>query len=145
MNDNQQRTKKGVLKKMPRIKVEHRLLLQSISDGIRSGKTEGEIMRELGYSESYSKSPNHLKDTNSWQRLLNEQIPDDLLTKTLRGLITHTQWRARDAGLDKALKIKKKYGATTVRHEFSHLSDSELEEEIAGVISEAIQLAEKEG
>ncbi len=130
---------------MPRIKVEHQLLLQSISDGIRSGKTQGEIMRELGYSESYSKSPNHLKDTNSWQELLSEQIPDALLTKTLRELITHTQWRARDAGLEKALKIKKKYGATTVRHEFSHLSDSELEEEIAGVISEAIQLAGKEG
>ena len=145
MNNNQQTTKREVSRKMPRIKVKHRLLLQSISDGIRSGKTEGEIMKGLGYSESYSKSPNHLKDTISWQELLNEQIPDDLLTKTLRGLITHTQWRARDAGLDKALKIKKKYGDTMVRHEFGHLSDSELEEEIAGVISEAIQLAEKEG
>lgn len=144
MGNNQKILERRILKKTPRVKVEHRLLLQSISDGIRSGITEGEVMRELGYSESYSKSPNHLKDTNSWQKLLSEQIPDALLTNTLRGLITHKEWRARDAGLEKALKIKKKYGTTTIKHTFGDLSDDEIENEIAGVISEAIKLAEKE-
>ena len=47
--------------------------------------------------------------------------------------------------LDMAYKIASKYGATTIKHEFASLSDRELEEELAGTISEIFQTIAGEG
>lgn len=127
------------MKRKPRIKEEHRFLLKKISDGIRDGKSMGKVMLELGYSDSYSKNTNHLKETDSWQALLDEQIPDALLTKTMRGLLVHKQWRARDAGLDKALKTKNKYAPTTFLHTIKR-PIGEVEDEIAKTLSEISEL-----
>lgn len=35
----------------------------------------GKAMRMVGYSDSYSKNPNHVSRTKSWQRLTKEQLP----------------------------------------------------------------------
>jgi len=128
--------------KKPRIKERHRFLLKAISAGIRFGKTEKEIMKELGYSDTYSKSPNHLKETESWQALVQQNIPDALLAKVHKGLLTNKNWRARDAGLEKGYKLKKRYGDTTIIHKLGTFSDTELEDEAAGILSEALGLTD---
>ena len=51
---------------------------------------------------------------------------------------------ARKSALDMAYKLNKSYGDTTIIHKFGELSDTELEEEIAGEISEAVGLVEGE-
>lgn len=145
MASKQTKVKNGTAKK-PRIKEEHRFLLKKISDGIRNGKTMGEVMLELGYSESYAKNPNHLKETASWQALTEEQLPDELLTNVHKGLLTHKEWRARDAGLDKAYKIKKKYDTTiNIKGAITQLSDAEVENRIAELLSGVIGSLAGEG
>ena len=96
----------------------------------------GEAMREAGYSKAYSLNPNHLKVTNAWQELMQQQIPDELLATVHHGLLKHKDWRARDSGLEKGYKLKKRYGDTTIIHKFGELSDSELEAELARELSQ---------
>jgi len=49
---------------------------------------------------------------------------------------------AKKYALDMAYKLKQKYGDLTIHHKFGELSDEDIEAEIAGVLSEAIGLAE---
>ena len=36
----------------------------------------GKAMRMVGYSDSYSRNPNHISRTKSWQRLIEEHWPE---------------------------------------------------------------------
>lgn len=131
-------------KKESVISLRHRNLLKKLSDNIRNGMTLGEAMRDVGYSDAYSKNPNHLRETVSWQVLVNKVLSDEKLIKVHAWLLKHKNWRARDAGLDKAYKLKKKYGDITIQHKFGELTDEDIEGEITGIFSEAIGLAERE-
>ena len=115
------------------------ILLKKISDGIRSGKTMKEVMLECGYSESYSNAPSQLRDTDTWKRLVGEKLPDEKILKVLNFLLDHKEWRAKDAGLDKALRIKRKYAPTDIAINPSR-SLEEIDEEIARPLSEAAEL-----
>lgn len=96
-------------------------------------------MRDLGYSESYAKSA-HLFRTKSWQTLVDEQLPDELLAKVHKELLHQKEWRARDAALDMAYKLKGRYRDThEIKHELSELSDEELEAKLAEEINELLR------
>ena len=41
----------------------------------------GKAMRMVGYSDSYSRNPNHVSETKSWQRLIEERLPE--ITKSI--------------------------------------------------------------
>ncbi len=104
------------------------------------GSKLSKAMKEAGYSESYIKS-GHIKNTGSWQELVDAVLPDEVLLRTHRGLLEHKEWRARDAGLEKAYKLKKRYKEeVTLKHKFEDLSDEELEEEMAKVLAEGLEL-----
>ena len=109
----------------------------------------GSAMKELGYSENYALNPDQVKETDSWQKLMEEQIPDELLAQVHHGLLKHKEWRARDAGLDKAFKLKKRYdNALKITHELGRITDSELASEVSRAVSEIgilIAGAEAEG
>jgi len=122
-----------------RIKEEHRVLLKQISDGIRRGKSMEECMLELNYSPSYAKSSTHLKETDSWKELVNQELPDGKLIKTVNYLLDHKEWRAKDAGLDKGLKIKGKYAPINIDIK-RRRSVEEIEDEITGTLSEIGEL-----
>ena len=122
----------------------HLFVLKQISENVRNEVSIGEAMRNAGYSEAYSKNPNHFRETNAWQALMLMHISDQLLASVHHGLLIHKEWRARDAGLEKAYKLKKKYGDITVKHKFGELTDAELEAEIAGLVSEAIGFLQEE-
>jgi len=96
-------------------------------------------MRKLKYSATYADSSNHLKETKSWQELLEREIPDDLLTKVHKGLLHHKNWQARNQGLDKGYKLKKRYDESiTIKGKLAGISDEEIEGRIAGIISGVI-------
>lgn len=114
----------------------HKVLLKTLSDGIRSGKTMKDAMRELGYSESYADSSTHLKETDAWKLLVNNKIKDEKLVRVLNYLLDHKDWRAKDAGLDKGLKIKNKYAPSEHNVNIRKRPLGEIEDEIAGTLSE---------
>ena len=111
--------------------VRHRKVLKNISENVGKGgqkKSVQAILKEAGYSESYARS-GHIKETKSWQNLLDGELPDNLLLKTHKGLLGSKDWRARDSALDKAYKLKKRYGRDYVAiNPYKELSDEELEE-----------------
>lgn len=114
----------------------HKIVLKELSENIRNGMTMEQAQINAGYSESYAKT-GMLKATKSWQELLEQELPDSLLLKTHKGLINDRKnWKARDQGLDKAYKLKKRYDDTiTIKGKFAGLSDSELEARLAGIVS----------
>lgn len=58
-----------------------------ISAVVENGGNVSKAMREAGYSEAYSKNPQKIVQTKTWEELLDEYLPDDLLTKVaLEGL-----------------------------------------------------------
>ncbi|MCK4473743.1 hypothetical protein KAU40_00550 [Candidatus Parcubacteria bacterium] len=145
MNKKIKKNKKVPRKKHKVVNERHKRLLKRISDNLGKGVGIGEAMRLEGYSKSYSETPRQLLSTHNWQELIQKQLPDELLTKVHKELLSNDQWRARDAGLDKAYKIKGRYKENiVVEHEYSNLSDEELEGEIAEIISEAIKITTEE-
>lgn len=140
-----------------------------------------------GYSPAYAKSGSLVK-TDAWQELLDEAVPDSLITKKLGSLLEAKEIKtllffhkisdakmrevienegfrfvgiqrfmtravvtfiapnplAQNITLEKILKLKKKYGAITIKHRFGELSDEELEGEASREISEALGFAEGE-
>ena len=121
----------------------HRMILKKMSENVgnkRGGKRLSKAMKEAGYSESYIRS-GHIKGTKSWHSLVDTELSDEVLLKVHKGLLQNKEWRARDAGLEKAYKLKKRYKEEiTLKHEFEDLSDEELEKEMAKILAEAIDL-----
>ena len=136
----------------------HKKVIKAISENVGTAKTEKEILLEAGYSESYAES-GHIKDTKTWSELLEKALPDELLTKVhTEGLsavnkihkivdrdeegkpvydfVDVDDYGVRHRYLDTAYKLKKRYDESiTVKHGISGISDSELEEKLAGAIS----------
>ncbi len=73
----------------------HKLLFKKISENLGKGDNEGvaigKAMRELGFSQSYSESPQQLLKTKSWITLMNEHLPDSLLAEKHRVLLDSRQ------------------------------------------------------
>lgn len=63
---------------------------QLFTDNVRKGspKAAGEILREAGYAPSISQQPGRIINADSFQDLLAEMLPDDLLQKTHKKLLT---------------------------------------------------------
>lgn len=95
----------------------------------------GEAMKSVGYSDSYSETPGALKETDAWKLLVNKEVKDEKLVKVLNYLLDHKEWRAKDAGLDKGLKIKNRYAP--IEHNIRvKRSLGEIEDEITEALSE---------
>jgi hypothetical protein len=48
-----------------------------------------------------------MKNNKAWQVMVDKLLPDNEPLKVHRGLLKNKEWRAREAGLDKAHKLKK--------------------------------------
>ena len=105
----------------------------------------GEAMKAVGYSETYSENPAHLKETDAWKLLMSQEVKDEKLVEVLNFLLDHKEWRAKDAGLDKALKIKNKYAPEKHHITVGTRPLAEIEDEISATLSEAIEALSGEG
>jgi hypothetical protein len=105
---------------------------QTLANFIENGrKSVSGAMRKANFSEAYSKHPEKLARTKTWQELTNEVLNDDLLVKVHKGLLKHKDWRARDAGLDKGYKVRGRYAPEQIeltKRKYQELSDKELAE-----------------
>jgi hypothetical protein len=63
----------------PTIKFKRKLLASKILEN--KGKV-GKSMRKLGYSKSYSKNPQLVTRSKSWQSLMDKYLPEDKIAKT---------------------------------------------------------------
>ena len=57
-------------------------LLKYMSENI--GISMSQAMKDLGYSESYSNSPDKVKKTKGWRRLMRTYLPNRLLLKVTK-------------------------------------------------------------
>lgn len=104
--DYEKKTKKTEILngRMPGIRPRHIEAIKSIG----KHRTEAEALEQLSYSKSYAKS-GLIKRTQSWKTISEEMLPNDLLAKVNLGLLKHSNWQARNQGLDKAYKAKRIY------------------------------------
>ena len=94
---------------------------------VEVGRNMGEIMVKAGYSENTAKAPTKLTKSKGWNELMEKYIPDDLLAKKHKELLTipkkvrtfikgdltneyeELDSNAVSKGLDMGYKLKGKY------------------------------------
>lgn len=99
--------------RIEKAKIRQRPILKEISDTLGKS-TIIKAGKKQNYKESYLKA-GQIHKTKAWNELLEEELPDKDLMKVHKGLLKHKDWRARDSGLDKGYKIKKRYGINGVK------------------------------
>lgn len=95
-----------------------------------NGTSISAAMRKAGYSKNYSKNPQSLVSTKSWQELMEQYLPDELLTKRHRELLDDDDSSIRLRSVDLGYKIKNKFEPAVLEHiirNYEDLSDEELE------------------
>ena len=89
------------------------------------GTSVSKAMRNAGYSKAYSKNPQQLTTTKSWQELMNEYISDDLVAEKHNALLNKRDplgdidTQAVKSGVDMAYKIKGKYAPEQIEHKIT--------------------------
>lgn len=91
-------------------------------------KSVSGAMREAGYSSRSAEKPQELTGSKGWKELMAEALPDVILFQVHRGLLKNSNWRARDAGLEKAYRLKGLYAPARMRVEADPLDDVPLDE-----------------
>lgn len=135
--------KKYIKKGFPSVNVKHRLVLKNF---VENPGSMGEAIRKAGYSEAYASQPGELLSTKSFQQLLKEDLPDDLLTSKHRELLNaevkvyrkgelETQRMDTEAvarALDMGYKLKGAYAPERqiVLNLYAGRSDDDLKQEI---------------
>lgn len=109
-------------------KTKHKKVVKALVEN--RGTSVSEAMRKAGYSKAYASNPQQLVATKSFQQLLDEYLPDELLTSTHRELIHDEDSNIRLRSVDLGYKIKAKFEPEqhelTVRN-YRELPDEELE------------------
>jgi hypothetical protein len=78
---------------------------------LRNGGNLRKAMLEAGYKESTAKNSHLLKKQNSWQKLMEEYFPDDLVAEEQRKLLSsHRLDHYEFPALDKDSKIVELFG-----------------------------------
>ena len=130
-------------KKFPSANAKHMLVIKNF---VANPGSMGEAMRKAGYSKVYAKKPGELINTKSFQQLLKEDLPDDLLTSKHRELLNaevkvyrkgelETQRMDTEAvarALDMGYKLKGAYAPERqiVLNLYAGRSDDDLKQEI---------------
>ena len=70
------------------------------------------VMLEVGYDPTTAKNPKNLTDSKGWHELLEEYIPDELLTKKHLQLLNDDSYKAVSIGVDMGYKLKGRYAPT---------------------------------
>lgn len=101
-------------------------LVRKLSGNV--GKSLGEAMREIGYSESYADNPQRLTRTTGWQELTEQLLPDEPLLNRLKKVINNKNDNVAIKGLDTAFKVKGRYAPEKhiIEDPYATLTDEEL-------------------
>jgi hypothetical protein len=70
-------TGKKIKKSIPdKQKILASLILENTGKPPKEQKTMQELMKEAGYSDGYAKNPQDLKQTSTWQQLMDKKVPE---------------------------------------------------------------------
>ena len=96
---------------------------------VEKGGSMKVAMIKAGYSPQYAKNPKKLRETASFQELLEDNLPDWLLTETHLELLGDKDSNIKLRAVQEGYKIKDKYEPveeTLVVRNYSDLTDEEL-------------------
>lgn len=138
---------KRVYKRSPSLRMRKtaKILLEKGSKSVSSA------MREAGYSENTAKVPSKVTKTQSWQSLMDQYLPQDLIARKHQELLEAEEtvfiprgnkilekkrpdFAARKAGVDMAHKLRGNFAPEKVelsKRKFQDMSNKELSEFIA--------------
>ncbi len=120
---------------------------------LENGGNLSRAMKDAGYSDAVAKNPHKLRESKSWQVLLQEHLPDEDLAEAHKKLLNKQEVIAKNnnktgkidvvktgeidvqavgKGLDMAYKLKGKYAAQTIKFEdeLETISDEDIENEL---------------
>lgn len=85
-------------------------------------------MRESGYSKNYAKNPQTFLNSQSWQELVEQYLPDKKVAERLQKALDNENDNIALKAIDISLKVKGKYAATKfeVSDPMNELTDEEL-------------------
>ncbi|MDB4984419.1 MAG: hypothetical protein JWM20_598 [Patescibacteria group bacterium] len=131
----------------PTTALKHKIVLEKMSE---NGGNAGKALRDSGYSTSYSKTPQKLLRSKTWQEVTEEFFPDAEIAKKHRQLLEKKEVivHGKDSkliktgeidvnavarGLDMVYKIKNRYKETIAVEvgKYRNLTDAELAGRIA--------------
>ena len=93
---------------MPTIKQRQAFKKVSESIGNKQPISIGKAMRESGYSQSTSKTPQRLTDSKGWKELL-AAIDDNEILEKIYSILMDSDKRSALSAADMLLKLKDKY------------------------------------
>lgn len=70
--------------------------------------TMRDAMLAAGYTEASAKNPQRVRQSKTWEELMDEKLPDDYLLEQHGELIKHADPNIKYKGIDLAYKIKGK-------------------------------------
>lgn len=117
------------------VKIRQKKLLKKIMETTGKPVSISQSMRDVGYGEGYAKNPQLLTKTRSWQELMDEYLPDDLIAEKHNALLNKKEQivvrdgktsevvltdeidtNAVKAGVEMAYKIKGRYAPEKIEH-----------------------------
>lgn len=87
----------------------------ALKNAVENGGNMSKAMRDAGYSANTAKTPQKLTESKAWTELVEEFLPDSLLTEKHLGLLNAVKENgeidtsAVKAGLEMAYKIKGRF------------------------------------
>jgi hypothetical protein len=107
--------------------LKHKKLLKYMSENV--GISMSQAMKDLGYSESYSNSPDHIKKTKSWKKLMKKYLPDSKLVKVTKEGLNATMVKTSFTEQDKVLPdfaVRHKYLETALKMKGKLITKTDL-------------------
>lgn len=88
MNKSKTTKKKKNIRNMGVTELKHKMVLKTLNEKLGKGEkaTMTKAMIENGYSKSYAES-GQIRKKKTWQQLMNEYLPDELIAKTHKELL----------------------------------------------------------
>lgn len=93
------------------------------------GMSKGEAMRLAGYSESTSKTPQRLTDQKSWNELMDEKLPEELVVETHKGLLTAMALDHQSFATGFRTEAEKMMYIEDLKNQYKNAKDEQPEEE----------------
>ena len=85
---------------------------KAFKEMVENGGYKKDVMKNAGYSNAIVNNPKKVTESKGWDELLEEYLPDDLITKRHKWLINHKDTHAVKSGVDMAYKLKDRYAST---------------------------------
>lgn len=108
-----------------------KMLAELLAENGRNGVAMSmyEAMLKVGYSENYAKSSTKMRETKSWQDLMDEMIPDSLVMETHQGLMKATTLDHMTFGIGFRNEVEKEKFIEELEYKYKNAKDESVDDE----------------